>query len=92
MNKGAVAGFLPTMELNLRTEMGVQPVNYYTIACICKLHANTFTDLCSEMCWVYVVIRNIRKYRKIYCTTLEGYIFEAFTNKLTHEFHCCKCF
>ena len=33
----------------------MKSVNCSIIARICKLLAKTFTDLCSEMCWVFVV-------------------------------------
>ena len=60
LNKGAVAGLFPTTESNVRTAMGVE---------ICKLFyyrphwqtplAKKFKDLCSEMCHIFVLTRNM---------------------------------
>ena len=50
LNKGAVTGFLPTTESNLRTALGVEICKLGIIACICKpLPKKLFSDLCSEM-------------------------------------------
>ena len=38
----------------------LKSVNRSIIAHICKLLAKTFTDLCSEICWVLKVTRNVQ--------------------------------
>ena len=49
-NKGAVAGFLPTTESNLRTALGFEICRLGIIARICKpLPETLFSDLCSEI-------------------------------------------
>ena len=48
-NKGAVAGFLPTTESNLRTALGVEICIIGIIARIWKPLPEKFSDLCSEM-------------------------------------------
>ena len=37
----------------------LKSVNHSIIACIFKPLTTMFTDLCSEMCWVFVVTRNV---------------------------------
>ena len=48
-NKGAVAGFLPTTESNLRTALGVEICKLSIIACIWKPLSGKSSDLCHEM-------------------------------------------
>ena len=48
-HKGAVAGFLPTTESNLRTALGVEICKFSIIARIWKPLSGKFSDLCSEM-------------------------------------------
>ena len=46
-----MAGFVQTMESNLRTAMGVEICKaFYYHPHFCKPLAKTFTDLCSNMC------------------------------------------
>ena len=49
INKGAVAGFHPTTESNLRTALGVEICKLCIIARIWKLLSGKFSDLCREM-------------------------------------------
>ena len=50
INKGAVAGILPTTESNLRTALGVEICKLCIIARICKpLPEKLFSDVCSEI-------------------------------------------
>ena len=60
LNKGAVAGFFQTTESNVRTAMGVEICNlfYYRPHLQTPL-AKKFKDLCSEMCHIFVLTRNM---------------------------------
>ena len=49
LNKGPVAGFLPTTESNLRTALGVEICKLGIIARIWKPLSGKSSDLCREM-------------------------------------------
>ena len=65
LNKGAVAGFLPTTESNLRTPLGVKIYKFGIITRICKPPPEKlFSDLCSEMGICSDVMWKVYKYKR----------------------------